>query len=186
MPTPIAHTLCGYACYRTAGPGSSRFEWKPALWVMVFANLADLDYLPGFFIGAPNAFHHGMTHSIVFALVAGLVGGFLFSRRTTADRITFIALFTAVYFSHIVLDFFTMDPTPPYGVQLLWPFSHDYFISPVSIFRDIHKGQTTDSFIAGLTDGYNFVTAMIEILILVPVIALIAYWKKRCSRKTTR
>jgi hypothetical protein len=51
----------------------------------------------------------------------------------------------------------------PYGEQLCWPFSSKYFISPVSIFMDVQKANTTAEFIPSLFSKHNFLMMFSEI-----------------------
>ena len=41
----------------------------------------------------------------------------------------------AAFASHLLLDWLGADPTPPNGVQLLWPFNDRWFISGLDLFR---------------------------------------------------
>jgi inner membrane protein len=176
MPTPVAHTLCGYVCYEISSHPETRrrFAWMAGM--IAAANLADMDYLPGVVINQPNSFHHGMSHSLLFAVLFGILAGAV----TFAYKRQFWNVFlwmTLAYTSHILLDFFTMDTSAPFGEQLLWPFSSEYYLSPVSIFRDVSKGSTNATFFSTALGSYNLKTLALECGIFIPLVFFIRYMK---------
>ena len=146
MPSPVAHTLFGLVIGRLLKPGLTVIMAGPILLgvSVVFANLPDLDYLPGLCCGEMNAYHHGCTHSITWiALVSsglaciwkglGLSGG---------RRVFFSCLLLAG--SHLLADLFTEDTRPPYGIPLFWPVSEVRILSPVSVFPRFSKESLAD------------------------------------------
>ncbi len=182
MPTPVAHTLCGYACYEAMKKKGERLQWKWLLMLIVAANLADLDYLPGVFIDLPNNFHHGMTHSIVFTLIiAGIAGAVAYMKNRRFWPVMIIV--SIAYGSHVLMDFFTKDTSPPFGEQLLWPFYRAYFLSPISLFRDIDKGSTNATFFRHAFGWYNIKSVIQEFIILIPIITCIHWIKTFKDRK---
>ena len=78
MPTPVGHSLMGYILYSERKKANWNLTWKDMFVFIFIANLADVDYIPGFFVGNPNHFHHGMTHSIGFAIFTGLIFGLFY------------------------------------------------------------------------------------------------------------
>jgi membrane-bound metal-dependent hydrolase YbcI (DUF457 family) len=144
MALPIAHATAGYLVHR-AGRGALPEDrgWRRAVVFMVVGILPDLDFLVGFVIGQPALLHRGVSHTVLAAAVVAVAGG-AFARWRWRQRFAPAALlFGAAYLSHFVLDFFTMDTRGPGGGRFLWPFSSAYFISPVTIFREIHIDGTT-------------------------------------------
>ena len=73
MPLPVGHSLAGYLIYLGAERDTSLYRWKLILLYVFAANLPDLDILPGFLMGLPNRYHHGISHSLGFAILAGMV-----------------------------------------------------------------------------------------------------------------
>jgi len=64
MSSPFGHFLVGYI---TVGYKSRtlRVQNLKELGLYCFiANAADLDFIPGIFLGKPYLFHHGISHSI--------------------------------------------------------------------------------------------------------------------------
>ncbi len=105
--------------------------------LLVAAGIAlvpDVDVAIGALLGdaAALTFHRGITHSLLFALVAGLGLGWLLARvsRGTDIRAAHWRLMCwAILFGHLALDAFTS-----YGIQLLLPFSdHSFAIASISV-----------------------------------------------------
>jgi hypothetical protein len=65
--------------------------------------------------------------------------------------------------SHVALDYLGVDTSPPFGEMALWPFSHAFHISPVSVFYDIPRSFTADAI------RHNLVAVAIEVAVLAPV-----------------
>jgi inner membrane protein len=129
MPTIFSHAIFASAIGKayTAEPMPLRF------WVLTAtaAMLPDIDVL-GFAFGVryDSLFgHRGLTHSITFALLVGLVAGtFAFGKRTTKPRrLQLVLYFTLVTLSHPLLDAMTNGGM---GVALFAPFSAERYFSP--------------------------------------------------------
>ena len=165
MATPVGHSFAGYFFYIFGDGEKKTFEWKKLILFVFFANLADIDYLFGLFVGRPNLYHHQFTHSLAFAFIIAITFT-MFFRATVAKKFwaSFLIIF-ACYGSHILIDYFTLDTSFPFGEQLFWPFSKAYFVSSFSIFRDIHKGDTAGDFARNLFSLYNWITVLTEIFI---------------------
>lgn len=120
MPTPLAHTGFALALLIATGvPASGRVG--TALPLVLLANAADIDFVPGLLSGNAVAFHHGVTHSLLFAFAAGLIVA-----RSLRISVP-LALLTAL--SHPVLDWLTGEPganVATYGVALCWPLPTRY------------------------------------------------------------
>ena len=178
MSTPIGHSITGYWFYHFSNIERRETDWRRLVFFLIFANLADIDYLFGFIHGQPNLYHHQFTHSIAFAvIIAGVFAGL--ERVDLKNRFwaSFLILFAA-YGSHVLIDYFTLDTTPPYGEQLFWPFDKNYYISKFSIFRDIHKGDTTGDFLRNLFSTYNWITGLTEIGIFVSIGFVVQFIRK--------
>ncbi|SDK63422.1 inner membrane protein [Catalinimonas alkaloidigena] len=103
-------------------------------WVMtaLCAMLPDADVV-GFAVGIPYDSlwgHRGFTHSIVFALLVGVVMAFVVFRDRRSRPLTpagLVAYFTLVTLSHPLLDAFTSGGL---GVALFAPFSGERYFAP--------------------------------------------------------
>lgn len=107
---------------------------KAILFGAIGGTIPDLDVIIGnlFFNNQidQTAFHRGFMHSMVFAVIASLVIGFIVfelynsgKRKGTTTIKDWIWLFFLSIFTHPILDSFT-----PYGTQLFLPFT-DYRVA---------------------------------------------------------
>jgi membrane-bound metal-dependent hydrolase YbcI (DUF457 family) len=123
--------------------------------------------LPGLWIGDPAAFHHGISHSIGFAVIFGGLVFFLlryFKRSEVASEAGLMAVMA--YALHTALDAVSVNEgaTP---VPLLWPisryefginlgllghFRHDEFINGVwsIVRRDNLSALTREAIFLGI------------------------------------
>ena len=159
MPTPIGHALAGVAVawsaeivsdklanprtgstvstVSTVSTGAPFRHWSSATLTAVCAVLAvlpdaDLLYPP---------IHRTVTHSvgaiILVTIIAAAVTGWV--TRRVHWRVALIC--GAAYGSHVLLDWLGYDRNPPLGIQALWPFSHQWFISGWDLFRQTERRQ---------------------------------------------
>jgi membrane-bound metal-dependent hydrolase YbcI (DUF457 family) len=170
MPTPVAHSLAGAAIALVA---TRRRPLDRNLLgaSVVAACLADLDFGIGFLLG--KNVHHHFTHSFGFAVLCAGAAYFL-----ARDHPQFHAkVLGASYLSHVLLDLLSKDTAPPFGLQILWPLSEEFHISPILVFDDIWRGS-----LAKLFGLHNWLAVAREVLIVGPA-AVIALWSwKRGQR----
>lgn len=180
MSTPIGHSLLGLAFFNGLKPRYCRW------WIVAFivaANFPDLDFLPGWFIGQPNAFHHGPSHSLAAVILVGLLCAMIFAWMQHGNFWLHLLVFGSVGLSHLVLDYFTLDTAPPFGAPLFWPISEQYFIAPVPLFSDVYRGGTSDTFFSDLLVAHNGRTIAREILLLAPVAVLAHFLPNKLKLK---
>jgi membrane-bound metal-dependent hydrolase YbcI (DUF457 family) len=146
------------------------------------AVLPDIDLLFGFVQGAPNAYHHQATHSLVFVLVSALVvTAILNIKKRTQFWRSFVFLFGAGL-SHLLIDLLTLDTSFPYGLMFWWPFDSGYVIAPVTLFLDVHRSSLSSDFWISLISRHNFITLTIEIAlmsVLYGVVVGVQTWNRR-------
>jgi inner membrane protein len=171
MPTPVAHSIAGAAIY-LAGTRTRAFEPKLLLASAAAACLADIDFAIGVLIG--RNIHHYFTHSLgftaLFAVAVFLASRWLGRPRPARDA----AVLGLCYLSHVLLDMLSKDTRAPYGVELFWPFSGEFYISPVLVFDDIWRGT-----LAKLLGLHNWLAVLREVLLVGPPAALVLYWRRR-------
>ena len=177
MCTPIGHSLAGIAVFFH----KKRFNINIRLILMtlILANLADLDFIFGWVSGDPNQYHHQWTHSLFFMFSIAIIvcaGRWLLSRPHYFKSGIYVG---AVLGSHVLLDFFTKDRSFPYGMQLFWPVSNEFFISPLTVFDDVNKASSNTDFIPSLFCRHNLMTVLLEVLILSPVLISILFLQYR-------
>src|ERR1700738_2286844 len=204
MPSPIGHALAGVAVAWSAEqrPGSAGLKRPLPLGVtlscMALAVLPDADllYMP---------IHRTMTHSIgatilvtiVAIAVTGKVTRLSILRRcqdrhdpargttrsgqseTLAARADvlggLVLMCAAAHASHLLLDWLGADPSRPFGIQALWPFSHRWFISGWNLFPFTERRHM---FSAG-SIAVNLRAAAWEIAIMGPIVLALGLWRRR-------
>jgi hypothetical protein len=135
MATPIGHLLAGAAIGTLMSRGSNL---PHAIFIGGLAAIAaDFDFIPGILIGNPGRFHHAQSHSVMFAVLAGVVAG-LTARKA---RFHWASLVGLGYASHLILDILTFDDSVPHGIPIFWPFLRDVFQSPVTLFPNVAWGS---------------------------------------------
>ena len=162
MPSPVAHSLVSLTLAAPKPEGEPWIKWV-GFWV-ILGNFADFDFFPGILIGNPSQFHHGPTHSILFAFVLAVVAYFLypvFFRRCETTLWSFLG----VSFSHLILDMMTRDTVAPYGLPLFWPFGHTLYRFPFWVFLNMNRGMHLQI----LFSWHNLIALGIELGITLPL-----------------
>ena len=176
MPTPFAHGLAGYAVLILAEPKLAqdlRGNLKAMGAGFFLGTLADADFLVAYYSSHPVLQHHYFSHSIPFAFLIGAVSYLILKALKQQRALRTAMILTAVYGTHLLLDYFTHDGSRPIGIPLFWPFSHEHLKAPFEIFMSIHRGGMETLF-----GPHNFLALFREALILTPL-ALAAYWKSK-------
>jgi membrane-bound metal-dependent hydrolase YbcI (DUF457 family) len=169
----FAHTAAGYLAYEAVRPASAH---RPGLLAaaVLLANGPDLDFVPGILLGHPGAFHRGITHTVLAVVVvaaAVALGARLAGRRGWRAAAAWAG---AVYASHLVLDFFTVDAVPPYGARFLWPFSDAYYLSPHTVLPEIViDGRSVGGLAQSLITPRTYPVWGQEVALLVVVVAAV-------------
>jgi inner membrane protein len=132
-------------------------------------------------VGAPNRFHHGATHSIGAALVFATLLTLLLRLLGKEGGARPFLVFLGLYVSHLLLDYFGTDTSPPFGIPALWPASAATYMAPVTPFGDIHRTNSTADFFPSLFSAHNLWAVSLECLFLVPLLLLAFAWRKRRS-----
>jgi inner membrane protein len=120
MPLPIAHALVGASVAAALRPSSQTRQWKPLLIGALLGICPDFDYFLNWMRISGGGWHHGFTHSIVFAFLLGMITVVL-SREW---KVRSLILFSAAAVSHTLLDFLI---TESQGVALWWPFTEQRY-----------------------------------------------------------
>ena len=87
-----------------------------------------------------------------------------------------------MYLSHVVLDILVNDPSPPFGVQLFWPFSESYFISPITPFASFDYSSATAGMVSTMLSFHNLTTMLGEFVLMAPLIGLAWFVGRYCTR----
>jgi len=147
---------------------------------MLVATLADIDFFPALFgnLELANRLHRYLTHTLLFAVLAGLVALAVLKILRKAHPMRNSIVLFACLASHIFLDLLGKDTRPPIGVPLLWPFVRRSFKLPVELFLDLQKGTYAEIF--GL---HNVRVLAHEVLLLGSLLVIIAVLKIRFGAK---
>lgn len=133
MASPVAHSLIGltiglirflprYQCWDEL---CSHFRalWRPLLFCILIANAPDLDYFFGVFQGNLNYYHQTVTHTLVWiGATAIIIWTYSWLRQRRASWLA-LGFLLALLGSHLLVDWLTVDRSPPIGLMLFWPFS---------------------------------------------------------------
>jgi inner membrane protein len=173
LPSPVGHSIAGLTVHVLSSKDESElWSSRRALALVVAANAADLDLLPGLVDGRNH--HQQETHSIGFALVAALCAwtAFRVLRWPRAGRLALAC--GAAWLTHLLLDYLNEDTNPPIGIPVFWPVSHGYWKFPWPIFFQIGRTLTWQ------TLRSNTLAAAWEALALLPLLAVA--WRFRAGR----
>ncbi|OVE73706.1 hypothetical protein BVX93_01000 [bacterium B13(2017)] len=176
MSLPVGHSLAGYIFYDYKPLLFFNRAWHSFLFIVMLSNLPDIDFLPGLIVGEPNLYHHGISHSLGAALVVGIIFGFIFKKKTNFFTVFFFT--SSIYYSHVLIDFFTEDLRKPIGIMLFWPLNDIYYSSPVPLFAKTIRASTTKDFFPSLFNLHNFLAIIREVIVMSVVILIYRFIKK--------
>jgi len=182
MPTPIGHALAGLAVAWSAEPPNEaqplvRALARPLTLVCIaLAVLPDIDLLY-------PPLHRAATHSIgavvLITIIAAGVTGWVTGRISW--RIAFVC--AAAYASHILTDWLGTDRSyAPYGIQMLWPFDKEWYISGWDVFLPVERRNP----FSAATIRTDTSAAIREIVILGSVVLAIWFARKRSPQRSQR
>lgn len=178
MPTPIGHSLISTAIFAGAKKKDARLSIID-YFVFLFIGMApDLDFIPGYLIGEPSRYHHGLSHSLFMSVFIGIITGFVYYLMKRRNFVQFSVIFSGVYFAHVSADFFAVDTSFPFGEQLFWPVWNAYLLSPVTFFLDVHRSTSSHDFFMSMFNSHNLKTVTVEMLICLPIILGVYFFTK--------
>jgi inner membrane protein len=177
MPSPIGHAVAGATVAWAAdalAPAGRRAPSRPfgplTIAAVAAATAPDLDL--AFHV------HRTVTHSVAATAIVGAIAAIV-AARTRAPILHVALVCAAAHASHLLLDWLAIDNYPPYGLQALWPFSHDFYISGLGVFRQTQRREV----FGAVAMRANTLAIAREIAILGPI-ALIAWWgSARAARR---
>jgi inner membrane protein len=162
MPSTIGHALAGVTVAWAAdamSPDPKLSDERGRALVIgaaVIASAPDLDLLFGV--------HRTVTHSIgATMVVAALAATFAARARAPVLRVAMVC--AAAHLSHLLLDWLAIDNFRPYGLQALWPFTSEFYISGIGLFRQTQR----NAFFGAAAMRTNAVSVAQEIAILAPI-----------------
>jgi inner membrane protein len=171
VPTLITHALLPLIAAGVAGRG--RISPRLMMAGIAAAVLPDADVI-GFRLGIPYGAglgHRGASHSLLFALICGLVA-MMAAKRLRASRRTVFAFVALAAASHGLTDMLTNGG---HGVALWWPLSGE------RLFWAVRPVEVSSIGIRALTDGSLVHVLASEILWLVLPTVLLALLFRRLT-----
>ena len=167
VPSPIGHALAGIAAGWLVAPAPRAVRLPRVLLFAAAAVAPDLDLLAGA--------HSGPTHGVCTAVIVGVVAWV--ALRTAGPESarpgTSAMAIAAAYGSHTLLDWLGTDTSAPIGIMALWPFSHEYYESPLHVFMAISRRYWLPDFWT-----YNLVALGWELLLLLPIVAASLFFRR--------
>ena len=155
--------------------------WIPAHWGLIAAcvaaaNAADLDFLTGSIDGGFLFYHHGITHSLIAAIAAGLVAASIAWRAADLSSFRVGLLVGLAYASHVLLDFVAFTPSEPTDMPIFWPVAADIgWATPIQVFASIQHGGTLSS-LPGVVTRADTLWAIAREVAVMGCVWLIAAW----------
>jgi membrane-bound metal-dependent hydrolase YbcI (DUF457 family) len=179
MPSPVGHILGGAAVYLAAARKQDRSSMALGL-TLLGSILPDFDFFPGLFIGKLSAYHHGISHSLTFAvLFAAAV--FMLAERMQNKVASRAAILAGLgYASHVILDFLGAREGTR-GVPIFWPLSDKSFGLNLGLLGSFYFA---DSGIWSVVRRDN-APALLRELLLIGSPVLFLLWKERGSKYFT-
>lgn len=179
MPTPVGHALAGLAIWAVSErpkPLKDMLNARSLGWAafcVVATNIPDADFilLTESGLKLSGKYHHGVTHSIGFAVGLGALVWAWAKIRKSQFVARAAILTTCCYAIHIFMDMLNIDSYPVNGIGLpaLWPLSNTYYILP--IFPGASRGN--------ILSLYNVVSVGLEVLIYGSVLLAALMWGRR-------
>ena len=133
--------------------------------LVMAANVADFDFIPGILVGDPGRFHRGPSHSFIaifaFTALAMLMGQWIERRSAVRFGLVLGLAFTG----HLLLDTMSSWMDPHSGVAIAWPFSWYRVLSPFPLFIGISLAPGTHTFLDGVLHWSNFAAIAWELVV---------------------
>jgi inner membrane protein len=148
---------------RAAPPGGDESRRVAALrrWTRAGATFAAIGMVPD--VDLLVGLHSMYTHSVAAVAVAAALAWLARPERGARWALACAASLA----SHVVLDWLGTDTVSPIGVMALWPFSLDFYQSPLQVFPAVSRRFGQWSFVV-----QNAKAALFEIVVLGPIAAL--------------
>ena len=173
MPSPIGHLIAG----ATIGLAADHGRHLSTRWPRILVISAFLAAAPALDLIYPDG-HRKMTHSLLAVGLVLLTA--MLVTRLRARRIDWLASITCTlaYGSHLLTDYFGVDPGTPSGIQLLWPWNERWFISEWSLFLGTERHDPFGIFAITM----NTLALGRELLILAPCLLLVLVRRRRMEK----
>jgi len=172
MPLPVAHGLLGASVAAALQPSSEPRYWRN-LWICAFLGICpDFDFALNWLRISGGGWHHGFTHSFLFAACLGLFTAFTLRE----SRIRSVIVFCCAAASHTLIDYVMTESR---GVALWWPFTdHRYtlkFPNPIDYTWD-------DSTVSRMVTDLLRIS-LIELMVFGAIFLMVVCIKRTVSKR---
>jgi inner membrane protein len=171
MPTIFSHAIFA----SSIGSAYREAYQQTRFWILtaICAMLPDADAIAfAFGVRYESMFgHRGITHSIVFAIIVGIIVSSVFYRHSEIPKLKLASYFALVTATHPFLDMFTNGGL---GVALFAPFSAERFFSP---WRPIEVSPIGLDFFSD--GGFSVISSEIIWIWLPSAVIFLAAWLVR-------
>ena len=142
MPLPLGHTAIGWTTHAIIDRKlPSLRNWRHTIFVSLLANAPDVDIVVGLLLyGNGSALHRGPTHSLLFAILVGLLASNAWRFGRLFPQVDFGISFFLIL-SHVLADFF-LTSAP---ISFCWPLEVNWSVGHTG-WADILNSVLFDSF----------------------------------------
>lgn len=173
MPLPVAHGLIGASIAVALRQSSRARQRKPILIAALLGICPDFDYALNWLRISGGGWHHGFTHSILFALSLGLITATLSGKRDVRS----VILFSAAALSHTLLDFLI---TVSRGVALWWPATDRRY--KLSLPNPIDYRWSNASLWEAVVDVFRI--SVVELVIFTPIFLAVILIRRALAKRS--
>lgn len=194
MAAPATHVLTGLAVLVGGASPMRRLRWRHVAAASILALGPDLLLLVGLAVGLGRFSAEGASHSVLLvALVATAV--WLWLGRVAADSphlrressswlptVTTagaVALATAIWLSHPLLDALSSDLAPQPGIPVLWPVWSGSLQLAAWFPVKVIETDSLEVFVEGVLSGPFLRHTALEALVAAPLLAAACLWRHR-------
>lgn len=171
---PVGHSLMGLLIY---GIFNQKKEWRHDIGIILIyvflVNLPDGDFIPVVFgFDSYNVFHRGITHTLLFSLIVAVIFSAGLRLKNNTPFMASFPIFFLLLYSHVVIDIFGIDTSPPKGVMAFYPLTDQYFTYP--LLPQVPHGNLQE-----LLSIVNLKTAIYESSLFLPFLFVLILRKRK-------
>lgn len=167
MPFPVAHGLLSASVAVALNKPSRQRRWKTLLIPILLGVSPDFDYALNWLQIPPGGWHHGFTHSIVFAFALGLMTAIVVGERNVRS----VVVYSSATVSHTLLDFMMTESR---GVALWWPFTDQRY--KLRLANPINYDWSDSSLWEAAVDTLRI--SLFEFLLFAPILLAVVLIKR--------
>ena len=172
MPLPVAHGLLGASVAAALHQSVDARSWRALLLCAFLGICPDFDYALNWLGISGGGWHHGFTHSFLFALILGLIAAIVFDERKARS----VFIFSSATFSHALLDFLITESR---GVALWWPFTDQRY--KLKVPNPIDYTWRSGSLWEAAADLLKI--SLTELIIFAPMLIAVLFIKRLLVRR---